>query len=229
MQEENQVGGTDEQTNGSAEVGENSQTQGKDDHVPKSAYEQVTKDLHKWKAQAKENQRQLSEVQDRLKAFEDKNIDETDLKQVAERYKRDADSYKAENQKLKESYLYSEKYRAIFNELRKLGFRDDAERYLEFEDLKDIEIETTSKGRVNVLGAQEWAAEYQRKNEFLFEAKKAPKVSSADGRSGNRTDSEPLTPAKLIELEKIARRTGKADDDKKYREAVLQYQKSKGR
>lgn len=224
-EESKEVSGTNEDGSGAA-GGENS-NQGKEDFVPKSAYEQVTKDLHKWKSQAKENQKQLLEIQERLKTFEDKSIDETDLKSLSERYKREAETYKTENQKLKESYLYSEKYRSIFTELKKLGFRDDAERYLEYEDLKDLEVETTSKGRVNVLGAQDWAAEFHKKNEFLFEPKRAARVSASDGRSGQKLDDSQLTPQKLFELEKLARRTGKPEDDQKYRAAVIQYQKQK--
>lgn len=202
----------------------------KDDVVPKTVAERFKKDMLKWKDLAKKNESQLAEVREQLELSKSKGDNgDPDYKSIAERFKTEATEAKTKAKELQENIVYSSKFDAVYRELKKLGLRDDAERYLEYEDLKDLEFETTSKGRVNVLGAKEWASEWQEKNKVLFEPKKSAKVSSSDGRSGTNLESDKITPAMVVEAESKASRTRKPEDIRLYKEVLDKYQKQRAR
>lgn len=219
-------GGANDQDH-NADSGNNKDTDNKDDLIPRAAAERWKKDLLRWKDTAKESERKLAEVTERLEAIEAEK-DGNDFKAQAERYKREADELKSKLGQTNESFIYSAKYNSVYKELKKLGLRDDAERFLEYEDLRDLEIETTSKGRVNVLGADDWAADYKRRNTLLFEQKKAPRVDSSDGRTDSGFgESGDITPAQIVEAERLAKKTGKPEHDKQYRALIAKYQEQR--
>lgn len=223
---------SDSENDGSKKSGDD-----KNEFVPKSAYEGVTKDLHKYKTRSKETERKLQETEqslaetrERLTALEGKGSDgKNDYKSLAEKWKSKATENEQKLAKVQEGFIYSEKHRAVYGELKKLGLRDEAERLLEYEVFKDLEIETTSKGRVEVHGAKEWAGEFYNKNKFLFEPKKSPGVNSTDGRGGSSGDSDKITPAMVVEAEKKSKKSGKPEDAQAYKEIYSKYLKQKQR
>lgn len=224
----NDQSSTSDQTGSANQSDSDTKVDSEKDLVPKSAYEGVKNDLHKWKQRAKEHESQLKEVNEKLAKLSS-DADGNDHKTLAERYKKEAAEQKARADKLNEGYIYGEKHRTVYSELKKLGLKDEAERYLEYEDLKDLEVETTSKGRVNVLGAKEWASDFFSKNKFLFESKKAAGVNSTDGRGTGGSSSDKVTPADVVAAERQAKKTNKPEDVLAYKEILNKYQKQKQR
>jgi hypothetical protein len=219
--------GSTDQNEESKENSGNDSGKGKDDFVPKSAYEGVKGDLHKWKTRAKENEKNLNKLKDEFSALKERLEGEDDWKTKADRYKSEADEWKGKAQNFQKGLVYTEKHRAVFAELKKLGLRDDAERYLEYEDFEDIEVETTSKGRVEVLGAKDWAANYYNRNKILFESKKSPGVNSSDGRGTGSGESEKITPSMVVEAERLAKKTGKPEHMAEYKKKLELYNKQR--
>lgn len=193
--------------------------------VPKSTAERYKKDLLKWKDRAADTSKKLDEALERLSALETNG---EDGKAKADRLAKEVDTWKSKYEKANEGFVYSEKYRAVFGELKKLGLRDDAEDILEYEDLADIEVETTSKGRVEVHGAKDWASSFFNKRKYLFDPKKTVKVNSADGRNtGGSSDSEKITPSMVVEAEKLAKKTGKPEHKADYQKKLDLYHKQR--
>lgn len=207
---------------------DNSGEDGKGDKNPYKRDMLAYKD--KLKAEREKNKELAAKLTEIEKAKEDQNGN--DLKVLIERYKKENIELKTKTETLKEGLLYSEKHRAVFSELKSLGLRDEAERYLENEDLKDIEVETTSKGRINVLGAKDWALDYKEKNKIFFDLGKNPKINSSDGRSGGRPGSGGNISAAEVNAAEHAYNTEK-DPTKKmekelvYKNKVLEFKKNK--
>lgn len=150
---------------------------------------------------------------------------------LAERFKKDADTWKTKAEEFQKSFIYSEKYRAVFQELKTLGFKDEATEFLEHESLDDLEVATTSKGRIEVLGAKDWAAEYKEKKKIFFDTPKSPRVNSGDGRGGKIGSGEPLTGLHLVQAEEAWKKekdpAKKVEREKEFKGLVLQFQKQK--
>lgn len=97
------------------------------------------------------------------------------------------------------------------------GIRKEALSILEGMDLDGVDIEKTSTGRINVLGAETFVSSLKSKMPFLFENKSAkinaesPQVSNGNG---------PITYEKLMELKEEWKKTG---DSAAYAKALQMY------
>ena len=131
MSEENVVVGDDQNTSNEPTV-----SQSQEDFVSKKAYEEVTKDMHKFKARFKEASAAKAEYEAKLKAIEEEKLREQ------ENYKALSENYKKELEELKHS-VQSEKQRN--NEIiRKNALKQELgnikDQYLSLVDLNEIEI-----------------------------------------------------------------------------------------
>lgn len=90
----------------------------KDQFVPKNAYEEVSKDMHKYKAQAKAEAAAKAELEARLKAIEEAKLVEE--KRFEELYQKEREAKDKAEQALKatnDHYLRSIKMTALMREL----------------------------------------------------------------------------------------------------------------
>ncbi len=78
-------------------------------------------------------------------------------KELAEAKEKEANDAKAETARIKDSFVGNQKYNAARDKCKALGLRPEAEADLESLDLEAITIETTSTGKINVLGADKFA------------------------------------------------------------------------
>lgn len=178
-------------------------------------HERAIQDMHKYKKNWKDSQSEITNLKSRLGELEKSRLEEKeDFKSLYEQERENHQQTRDKEQKLKQSLLYTERYRAIYPKLVELGLRNDAVKILERENLDDLEVETTSEGRFLVHGVETFAERFKRDYPFAFEARKAPNINSGGGATGDMTDEE-LTPAKLFQLEK--------KDPEKYKVAIAKY------
>ena len=170
---------------------------------------------HKQKALKLEEERKTSQTQE-LKAKEQ-------WKLLAEQKEQEANTYKAESENLKKSFVNEKKFSAIKDEAAKLGLRPEAMSDLELLDLEDISVETTSTGRINVLGAKTFAERVKTLKPHWFQNAQVTVNGSAPRVSDTHTG---LVSAKdIYDAEKAYRKSGKPEDFQKYQEMHLKFRK----
>lgn len=115
--------------------------------VSKEDLDRALKDLHKYKAQAKEFEAKVKTIEtDQMK----KNQQWQELAELREKEAKEA---REEKERLKESLVFDKKYSAVKEAAMAAGIRKEAVNDLELLDFSDVQIETTSTGRINILGA----------------------------------------------------------------------------
>jgi hypothetical protein len=189
---------------------------GKKDYVSRADHDRALADLNKFKKAAE-------------KAAQDKKDSETarlkesnDWKTLAERKELEAQEARDEATKLRGSYVTDKKYNAVRQQCEALGLRPEAVVDLESLDLEDVGIETTSTGKINVLGADKFSKALKSRRPHWFTDKATPKVNT----NGQRIlDSGDATTAK--DLLKLQAEGIKSGDMSKYQEAHKKFQQQR--
>lgn len=115
--------------------------------VPKAEFDRVLNELHSHKARAKE-------LEDAKKKSEDDNLKANQQwKELAERNEAKATEWQEKYNGLSQTVIKDKKITAVREEALKKGIRPEALQDLEMLEHKDVVVETTSTGRLNVLGA----------------------------------------------------------------------------
>lgn len=116
---------------------EGSNQEAKEQFVNRSAYEDVTKDMHKYKAKVRDTEAKLNEYATKLKAIEEQKLkDQEKWQELYEREKNERERLTQERENDKNLYLRSVKMSALKQEL---GGQVKDE-YLSFADLDSIEL-----------------------------------------------------------------------------------------
>lgn len=181
--------------------------------VEKERLDRAVDDVHKFKSKAKE-------YEDRLKAMEEERLREKeDYKTIAERRQQEAEEYKSKYDNLNQAVVNRERYHAVKDAAMKAGIRDVND--LDLLPLEDLQVETTSTGRINVLGAEAFIEKQKMLKPHWFGPKGAPNVNT---NSVGVTHSGKVSGDDLVKLEREARKTG---DYSKYKDAFSRYQKQR--
>jgi len=118
------------------------------DMVSREDMAKALDDMHKYKRLAKE-------MEDKLK---NREVDELKEKQewqkIAQIKEAEAEDFRTKSEKLRDSIVWEKKYSALKDQAMKAGIRSEAVSDLELLDFEDLAVETTSTGRINVLGAE---------------------------------------------------------------------------
>lgn len=187
------------------------------DTVSRADHKKALADLHKYKAEA----RKLKKEQDDAKAARMK--DEGRLKELAELKENEAKEAREEADRLKESFVSEKKFNVVQAECQKLGIRPEALSDLEGLDLGDVQIETTSTGKINVLGASKFAARLKSLKPHWFQDVKTTKVNTGGNRVLDSEDGN-ITPAMIYEAEKAGRKSGDMSEYNKLHSKFRQQQ-----
>jgi hypothetical protein len=162
-------------------------------------HERVIADLNKAK---KEMERLKSERENEKTA---KLKEQSQWKELAEKYETDAKTAREESDRLRNSYVEGKKFAAVQEKCLALGLRAEAVSDLEMLDLVDVQIETTNTGKTSVLGADKFAERLKTLKPHWFAGKSAPNVNT----DGTRViDGEPITPAMLLKAEAEGKKSG---------------------
>ena len=183
--------------------------------VSKEAYDQVKSDMHKFKTQYKEKDTELAQMQIKIENLETSSLEEKkNYKELYERSKERENEAKEEAKSIKESYLENRRLGEIEKVAVSQGM-DEVSLELLISgafDTSSVITETTSTGRVNVLGADDLVEGLKKKfGEMLFPSGKAPTINSASPSISNLQD-QPLSSKDLLELQ--------IKDPKAYKEKV---------
>ena len=182
--------------------------------------EKYRHDMLRYKEELRAEREAREAIEAQLKAEEMKRLEkERNFEELYRKAREEADKYKKSAVEVKESYLNGLRSSAVETELSKLGIKAE---YLAFahQALDDglVEVETTSAGNVNVLGAREFAEDFKSKYPDLFRQLGRPAVNTSNpGQSSGKAWS----PAELVELQRT--------DPAKYKEAFQEYLKQRQR
>lgn len=186
----------------------------KDKMVSKTAYDQVSNDMHKYKNRVRELEAAQNQLEtDRLKEKEE-------YKTLYEKSQEELNKWKKEAETGKVLFSDTQKYEAVKRHAVQAGILDEAVDDLELIDLDGVEIETTDKGRYVVRGAKEFVDSLKTKKPYWFKSTKAPKINSGGG-SAKPVKEGDLTAQDVYEAER-AFKAGKITQ-KQYHETHQRY------
>lgn len=183
--------------------------------VSREDHERALADMHKFKKEATElKAREKTAADEKLKA-------ESKWKELAEAKEKEASDAKTESERLRTSYVDEKKFSAVHAKALALGLRPEAASDLEMLDLAQIQVETTSTGKINILGADKFAERLKTLKPHWFDKPK-PKVNG--GNSKVLDSSDPISAQDVMAAEKEGRKSG---DMTKYQETFKKFQQQR--
>lgn len=176
-----------------------------------------------------ENAKFKKETEARTKADEKAKADklkaENKFKELADENEKKALEATQRAERIENSYLTDRKFNAVRTAAEKLGLRVEAVADLEGLDLDDIQVETTSTGKINVLNADKFASRLKTQKPHWFQDPKATKVNSNGQRVvDDSSDTGEMTGSKLLKLEMECRKKG---DMAPYQAAFKKFQQQR--
>lgn len=133
-------------------------------------------DMFKYKKSLRAEKEQRLELESRLREIENRSLEEKqEYKSLWESEKKRAEEASQKAERIQSNYLNGVKRTAIEQEALKLGITENS---LEFLNVNTdmVELETTSTGNVNVLGASDYVESFKTRHPNLFKTNKAPNV-----------------------------------------------------
>lgn len=182
--------------------------------VAKADLDRALKDLHKFKSEARE-------LSTKLKTIEETKLkDQQQWQQLAEIREKEVLEAREEAERIKNSYVSEKKFSAVREAALKAGILPTAISDLELVGLDQVVLETTSTGKLNVIGADAFVNVLKTTKPHWFGANKTT-VNSA---IPDVSSSKPIDRAQLVKLSLEAQKTG---DYTVYQKAMDQYQQQK--
>lgn len=177
--------------------------------------EKLKADLAKAKKEGEELRKKLEN--DRLKKLKDSEDKEAYIKEVeAQR-----DEAIQSRTRVTEAVIQDLKMNAIRTEALSAGLNPKFKKLLDKFDCEGVEVETTSTGRMNVLGATSFVSRLKAEHPEMF-GQKGSKINPEDPKV---TSESEMTMDKLRELKKKAEKAGlRSPEYAEYRAATLKFQ-----
>lgn len=178
-----------------------------------AAYESMRNDMHKFKRQLLDVEREKAEYAQKLKDLEDKTLENSEnYKGLWEKTKAEAEQWQSKYTGLNKQIIENEKRKAIVEHAVKAGIRKDMVDLLDAFDTSEVLVETTDKGKFIVNGADTWINSLRVERPGLFDdfKKSDPKVNNRTGNFDGREKT--YSHAELLELQKT--------DYKKYEDVI---------
>ena len=188
-------------------------------------------DVEVVKAEAKKREIEMKREIESMRAELDKTKkatlrEKSSFKELAEQFEKEAILAHQEKQKFQEAYLYDRKLDAVRTAAAQSGMRKEALEDLEafMSRASEIDIETTSSGRINVLGADRFISRLKSQKPYLFETK-GSKVNPETPGVGASSD---ISCEKLQELRDKATKSNnpKSREWEDYKKALVAYSKT---
>jgi len=187
--------------------------------VGAAEYQRVLADATKHKAEAKKFQVEL----------ETKRVDEmkkaNEWESLAKLREEKLTALEADNTRMKESFVNEKKFSAVKVLAVAAGLRKEALSDLDLLELNSVMLETTSTGKMNVLGAERFVESLKTSKPHWFAAPTAPNVNT-DGVTVVDSMVGPVTVEMIMAAEKESLKTG---DKSKYHDLHNKYRKQPGR
>lgn len=207
---------TTEQTQTQTQNSRTESDEGGEQSVSYSQFKSVKDDMHRFKEELKKRD-------DQLKALQEKDLkDKEQWKEYGSAKEKEATEWKTKYETLSDSIRDRAKVSAVREAALKLGLVESAVEDLELMDLKDVVVETTSTGRVNVIGAKSAAERIKSVRPHWFSDARPPLVNGRQPEvktgSGGATSYDDIK-----KLEEIARKTG---DFTEYKKKLMEFKQA---
>lgn len=184
--------------------------------VSKAEFERALADMHKYKQQVREMSQASQAEKERLMR------EQENWKGLAELKEQELNEHKEKLEAIQNSLVKREKFNALEKAARAAGIRDEAINDLEYFGMDKLQVETTSTGRVNVLGVEGAIANLKLSRPYMFGGQKT--VVNGNVPNVNNSDSGVVSEKDLIKLSNDARKSG---DYTEYEKAFKQYRQQK--
>jgi len=184
--------------------------------VSYAQFKSVKDDMHRFKEELKKRD-------DMLKSLQEKELkDKEQWKEYGSAKEKEATEWKTKYETLSDSIRDRAKVSAVREAALKLGLVESAVEDLELMDLKDVVVETTSTGRVNVIGAKSAAERIKSVRPHWFAENRVPSVN---GRQPEvKVGGSPASSYdELKKLEEMARKSG---DYTEYRKKLMEFKQA---
>jgi hypothetical protein len=167
--------------------------------IAREEFERVQSDMHKFKQLAKDADARVEKL--KMQGLKEKD----DWKNVAQEYETKYAEAVKERDGIRQAIVTDKKMSAIKLEAKKAGILDSALEDLELIDFPEVSVETTSTGKVNVLGVERAVQRLKTTRSHWF-GKQTPNVNSGspDVTTGNKISYEDV-----MKSEQEARKSGK--------------------
>ena len=191
----------------------------KDDKpVSRDAYEKAMADMHKYKKSLRELEAKQKDQE--LRVLKEKQ----DWQKIAELKEQEALDAIAQKERMTKAVVNDKKMSAIREAAMKSGILETALDDIELIDLSEVQVETTSTGRINVLGVEDAIKRVKTLKPHWF-GKPPVKVNGQIPNVKN-TGEDVVTLEKIVKLRKEAMQSG---DYSAYTPAFKKYQAQNGK
>lgn len=180
--------------------------------VSKEEFERVLADMHKFKSQVREMSQASQQEKERMMR------EQENWKGLAELKERELQEANERLNGIQTSLVKREKFNALKDAALKEGIRPEAINDLEYFGMDGLQVETTSTGRVNVLGVDGAIANLKLKRPYMFGGQRT--VVNGNVPNVNNSQAGLVSNEELIKLSNEASKTG---DYTAYKKAFEQY------
>lgn len=188
------------------------------DVVDRAEFERVKNDMHKYKTAAEAERQKAEEL--RLNALKEKQ----DWKSIAEEKERQAEEFKQKYDGLSQSLVNNAKHSALKEAALKAGILAQSLPDIEAFDFPEINVETTSGGKILVSGADQAIEGLKKRRPHWFGVKPAS-VNPATPELQN-PETSGMSIQKLQELEKAYKADpGNPTKKQAYFDGIMAYKK----
>lgn len=185
--------------------------------VPKEVYERMKSDMLKAKQKADELEKSInSQKLAALKQTEN-------WQELAKLKEQEAEDYKTKYERLSSSLVENKKLDAIRTEALKLGIDQRSLEDLEMIDFNEVQIETTSTGKINVLGADKAVANLKLRKPHWFNSKPATVNANSPTTQAPALNSQDGAMKALTEAEQAWKKNPNPQTKKAYEDATRNY------
>ena len=161
----------------------------------KEQTEKLKRELEAARIEKLEAQKRLGEIE------EAKLREQNQWKELAEKFKKEKESVAGEFDTFKDYFVKEKKYSAIQQEAIKAGIREEALNDLSLLDSSDtVQIETTSTGKVNVLGTKEFVENLKTIRPHWFKNATPPRINTASPEYS--AEKKELSVSDILKLQK---------------------------
>lgn len=177
------------------------QEQGDQDQAPaRGATAFYKEQAAKLKRQIEEMQGQMGQYKSQIEMKEEERLREQNKwQELAEKYKNERDKAHNDYNQFKGSMVEYQKLNAVRQAALKAGIVEASLDDLELMNLDDVEIETTSSGRLMVHGQDDFVEKLKEMRPHWFKANRPPNINN-----GVSNDFEPkkLSMSEIVKLQK---------------------------
>lgn len=170
--------------------------------IDMAAYEKMRNDMHKFKRQFMEIEKEKAEYAAKVKELEEDRLKSSEnYKELWEKEKAQGEQWKSKFDTLQNNLVEDKKRSKVVEHALKAGFDKEFLDLLDAFDMSDVLVERTDSGKFIVNGADTWVNSLKAERPKLFtERKSDPKINNKTGNYDGREKTYSMS--EVLELQK---------------------------